>query len=103
MPRFFVRVELVDIARTHPSYDSLHEAMRLEGFFQELPDGQARYKLPPGEYTGVEPSLDALRVCRKVKDIASNVAQKIPTTCRVLVSASEREVDVARWNLEALS
>jgi hypothetical protein len=100
MPRFIVRVELVNIAHTHPSYETLHTAMELDGFSREMSRGRANYKLPHAEYRLDDPRLDAAKVCARVKDLATNVAQKVPTVCRVLVSEMERETAVDFWNLE---
>lgn len=102
MPRFIVRVELVDLALSHASYTSLHEAMRLGGFLQEILLGQTRYQLPPAEYTTDDASTNAAKVCQTVKDIASNIAKKVPTPCRVLVSETHHLSDVAQWNLDVV-
>lgn len=85
MARFTVRVELLNIEHSHPSYTELHNAMEKKGFARHLSlrDG-SRLQLPFAEYS----YMGAITL-EGVRDLAVATVLALKTEFRVLVTESK--------------
>jgi hypothetical protein len=73
MAKFTTRVELHDA--DYDDYETLHAAMKAEGFTRTISNGNQEYYLPTAEYNR-EAALDKSQVLASAKRAAANTHKK---------------------------